>query len=73
MSNCTLIKGRPREKIYHQGFRKKNSYPNQITNTLLKSQMAGPNDETTLISRHFVQWLLVLCSRLSHLVVTLWL
>ena len=55
MSNCTLIKGGPREKN-----------PNQITNTLLKSQMAGPNDETTLISRHFVQWLLVLCSRLSH-------
>ena len=29
--------------------------------------------ETALISRQFEKWLLVLCSRLSHLVATLWL
>ena len=32
-----------------------------------------PAFETALIFRHFEKWLLVLCTRLSHLVATLWL
>ena len=69
------------KKIYHQGFRKKKFLPkpNHPSPPLpplpasLKSQMAGPYNETVLISRHFVKGLLLLRSRLSKLTVTLWL